>query len=99
MISYFIGLQNNNESDYETDYEDETDLCSLNVKSPQKITVNDIKVKDNPLTKREYLKLVFSNEDSARNLLIKRASKFWWLHKSETLVNSGPKSSHFALLK
>lgn len=56
-----------------------------------------MKDKKNYLTKKEYLKLLFSNENRARNLLIKRASQFWWLNKSETMVNGGQMSSHFAL--
>lgn len=57
-------------------------------------TIND---ENNPLTRNEFLKLVFSNEDKARNLLIKRASQFWWFSKSETIVNGGPSSLYFAL--
>lgn len=94
---YFFDLQNYVESDYETDFEDEPDFSSSSLITPQTIIVNDIEDKDNALSKREYLKLVFSNEDTSKNILIKRASKFWWLNKSEAFLNGGPDSSHFAL--
>lgn len=86
------------ESDYETDYEDETDFSSNSLISPQTVTINNI-IKDNynPLTEKEYFKLVFSNEYIAKDVLLKRASQFWWLNKSETIVNGGKNSSHFAL--
>lgn len=71
------------ESDSETDYEDEDDSRSLSVKSQENI-VNGIKDNNNSLPGREYLKLVFSHENIGRNVLIKRASQFWWLNKSET---------------
>jgi len=61
------------------------------------MALNDFVPKDNLLNKKEYLKLVFFNEDIAKNVLTKRAFQFWWLNKSETLVNGGPNSSHFAL--
>jgi len=56
-----------------------------------------LKNNHNPLTSREYLKLVFFNENAAKGLLIKQASQFWWLNKSETIVNGGKSSFHFAL--
>lgn len=61
--------------------------------------INDIKRNDNLLTKKEYLKLVFTNEDISRNLLIKRASQFWWLNNSDTIIIGGHNSFHFALKK
>lgn len=86
------------ESDDETDYEDETDFNSLSEISESIIDDGSTKSEENnPLTSNEYLKLVFSNEDKARNLLIKRASQWWWFSKSETIVNGGPSSSYFAL--
>lgn len=63
--------------------------------STQSIDIKvDVKNKDNFLTNKEYLKLVFYNEDLARNLLAKRASQFWWLKKSETIFNVEQDSSH-----
>lgn len=56
-----------------------------------------MKNNDNPLTSREYLKLVFTNENMAKTLLMKRATQFWWLNKSEKIVNGGKNSIHFAL--
>lgn len=56
-----------------------------------------MKNKTNSLTNREYLKLLFTYENRAKNLLIKRASRFWWLNKSENIVNGGKSCSHFAL--
>ncbi|CAH1722627.1 uncharacterized protein LOC114130709 [Aphis gossypii] len=91
--SYYI------KSDSETDSEDEADFRSLNVVSPQKIIVNGIKDRNNSLSSREYLKLVFSHENIARNLLIKRASQLWWLNKSETIAKDGQYSFYFNLKK
>ncbi|XP_025195243.1 uncharacterized protein LOC112594591 isoform X2 [Melanaphis sacchari] len=87
------------ESDSETDYEDEADFCSLSVVSPQNIKVNGIKDRNNSLTSREYLKLVFSHENIARNLLIKRVSQLWWLNESETIAKKGQYSFYFNLKK
>lgn len=66
---------------------------------PPNIITNDIKDKNIPLTNKEYLKLVFSNEYTAKDLLIKRASHYWWLNKSEKIINGGHNSPHFALKK
>lgn len=93
-----IILQDNIESD-ETDYEDETDFQSSNVMSTQSIDikVDDVKNNDNFLTNREYLKLVFYNEDLARILLAKRASQFWWLKKFKSIFNVEQDFSHIGL--
>lgn len=98
MFKYYFILQSFIESDDEIEYEDETDFNSLSEIS-ESITNDGSSNNDenNPLTSNEYLKLVFFNEDIARNLLIKRASRFWWFSKSETIVNGGPSSFHFTL--
>lgn len=88
------------ESDYETDYENANeDFSLLNTISPKTGIVNGIegKDKDNVLSKRDYLKLLFSSEVTAKKVLIKRASQFWWLNKSEKCLNGGSDSSHFAI--
>lgn len=59
--------------------------------------INNIKNENISLTNREYLKLLFTYEDKAKNLLVKRASKLWWLNKNETIVKCGQSSFHFAL--
>ncbi|XP_060850963.1 uncharacterized protein LOC132929551 isoform X1 [Rhopalosiphum padi] len=91
--SYYI------ESDSESEYEDEADICSLSAVSPQNFIVNRIKDRNNSLPSREYLKLVFSHENIARKLLIKRASQFWWLNKSERIAEDGQYSFYFNLKK
>uniref|UniRef100_A0A2S2NLL2 Gamma tubulin complex component protein N-terminal domain-containing protein n=1 Tax=Schizaphis graminum TaxID=13262 RepID=A0A2S2NLL2_SCHGA len=85
------------ESDSETEYEDEADFCSLSAVLPQNFIINKIKDRNNSLPSREYLKLVFSHENIARKLLIKRASQFWWLNKSETIAEDGQYSFYFNL--
>ncbi|XP_025407134.1 uncharacterized protein LOC112681083 isoform X2 [Sipha flava] len=85
------------ESDTETDLDDETDSCLLSSTSLQTITMKNMKDKTNCLTNKEYLKLLFTYEDRAKKLLIKRASQFWWLNKYENIVNGGKNCSHFAL--
>ncbi|XP_022182508.1 uncharacterized protein LOC111042242 isoform X1 [Myzus persicae] len=85
------------ESDSETDSEDEPDFRSLSViSSPENVLVNRIKDNNNCLPSREYLKLVFSHENIGRNLLIKRASQYWWLNKSET-AKGGQHPFYFSL--
>jgi hypothetical protein len=59
--------------------------------------MKNMKDKTNCLTNKEYLKLLFTYEDRAKKLLIKRASQFWWLNKYENIVNGGKNCSHFAL--
>lgn len=59
--------------------------------------INDIKKNYNSLTKKEYFQLLFTKEDICRNLLIKRASQFWWLNNSDKIISGGYNSPHFAL--
>lgn len=59
--------------------------------------INNITNIDNPLTKNEYLKLVFTNEEISKNTLINRASQFWWLNRSNKIICGGYNSSHFGL--
>lgn len=104
-FSFFFGLQNYIEldsTDNETDCEDTTDCSSLislisQQTMPQNNKTNDIKDEHIPLTNNEYLKLVFSNEYTAKDLLTKHASQYWWINKSENIVNGGKNSPHFAL--
>lgn len=102
IVKILFCLQNYIEADStdsETDYEDKTDCSSMRISPqiiPPNITTNNIKDYI-PLTNKEYLKLVFSNECTAKNLLMKRASQYWWLSKSEKMINSGHNSPHFAL--
>ncbi|XP_050422148.1 uncharacterized protein LOC126834339 [Adelges cooleyi] len=84
----------------DTDYEDECDYKSLSLASSWTTCTKDetvTKTKGFEDNRRQYLKLLYLNENKALKVLKTIKSNSWWYYDSDVIVKGGKDAPHFAL--